>query len=306
MPVKLLFGILLVCIFFTTAQSKVLRYVPNTDCTNEGYTNCEKCKGPTGTGVPWGAIQSVSFPMAILPDLIMPCGPIPGCTMEVFFKKRMCGDTIQMKVCGFKFTGCTANACRCKITLNASPVAAFLWYAAGPPFKNNSFNLFNNVPFDWTNVDILSYTCYGIYDDNNSCSPLYIIPCKEYACCKYTLRVKSDPDCGTIGFVAAWNDVSTDPAQSFTDPECAVCKSKTNHRPSKPYPDGNPNEEFEQIALAMGFYIGPGDYYFKNENANDNKCIFSCPDLRTLDKVWYVSDDRIIPVNINRKQKRRK
>lgn len=280
--------------------------IPADSCSNEGYTNCETCVGPMGNGVPWGPIQMISYPMANIPNDLIACGPQPGCVLEIYFRKRMCGDTVQMKVSGFKYVGCTANNCYCKEFISRNAHGTFVHAAAAGAFIENSFNLFNVTPFSWTNVKILSYTCYGIYTDINGCSPIYVIPCKEYACCEYSLRVTSDAECGTLGFIANWLDVSGVKG-SHTNPFCEVCQRYSNHKPSKPYPDSSIYQEYEDIIAAMSL-PSQNEYLFGNNSSSQNACVYSCFSGGGLwsDKMYYMKNGKIFPVNLGRKQKRRK
>ena len=107
------------------------------------YTNCETCVDPMGNGVPWGPIQMISYPMANIPNDLIACGPQPGCVLEIYFRKRMCGDTVQMKVSGFKYVGCTANNCYCKEFISRNAHGTFVHAAAAGAFIENSFDIFN-------------------------------------------------------------------------------------------------------------------------------------------------------------------
>jgi hypothetical protein len=67
--------------FMPTYHYSMPDSIPSDSCTNEGYTNCETCVGPTGVGVPWGPIQMISYPMANVPNDLNACGPQPDCTL---------------------------------------------------------------------------------------------------------------------------------------------------------------------------------------------------------------------------------
>ncbi len=283
----------------------------NAPLCNEGYPNCESCYTSSGC-VNWGPIEIKSFPMAALPNFAMPCGPNPGCVLKVAIRKRVCNGRVQMKISGMKLEGCTSEGCRCKNDFMREPMA-FLFYAVGPPFINNAFGLFENMPFDWTDVDIFSYTCYGIYSNSVAglCTELFVVPCKQYACCKYSLRIKGDDDCGTIGFVAEWLDASKkyygyqDPA---TPPECAVCQHGSNHPPFKPCSGDDSNLEKLQILSALGWVfqnnqdgINDDPFDFNNNDPKDstipphkrNTCVYSCFDLDTYFKTWFVRNGNL-------------
>ena len=64
--------------FMPTYHYSMPDSIPSGSCTNEGYTNCETCVGPTGVG---GPIQMISYPMANVPNDLIACGPQPGCTL---------------------------------------------------------------------------------------------------------------------------------------------------------------------------------------------------------------------------------
>lgn len=271
-----------------------------------GYPNCEACKGSNGNCVPWGPIEVKSFPMVAIPNMQLPCSPQPGCVMKVAIKKRNCNGRIQMKVCGMKMEGCTANSCKCEEFFKTNPTA-FLWYAYGPPFMNNAFGLFQNVPFDFVDVDIFSYTCYGIYRDIGGCAALYIIPCKEYACCKYSLRVKGTTNCGTTGFVSEWLDASKK-YYNYSDGTgtCDVCQWESNQKPNKPCPDGNVLAEYRQIEFSLG-WTNPDttlSLFARNKALNTNTCVYSCHDLDTFFKTWYMSNGQIYKSKNSRRKKR--
>ena len=230
---------------------------------------CEECI-QNGTPVPWGQYEVYIVPYPMCEDN----NQNDTCKARVIIRKRVCNGRYQLKIIAARLV----SGCRCPCLTDQTLTQAFLspsvalWWlhAVGWASDKNYYNWEAVTSNQWEDIDMYSYSCNGFYKDNSICEE-YIIPCKEYACCILTNRIKNDCSMNVIN--GEWNDKF-----NLERSGCKDCSAATKGIPKRIYV----TEMDEYDVIRIGLDLQREEQIDHLKNATDpqglpNNCKWSCP-----------------------------